>query len=200
MNLITIGSSVEDCEDLPVSGTRARLILINYNDVERFYFSDIGVITSIVMKAGKVGYEFTGFRSDVKKSDEVIRREQSNRRFKHNVSFVVYEQTQLQKNNLKGLARGRFIGIIENNGKDDNSIEVLGKDVGVELLGGTIRDAHEAGGFFILNLSTPDNGVEFERKLPQTLGADYTSGLEIIEDVLSLGEGIFDETFDQTFN
>jgi hypothetical protein len=199
MNLIDSGSSVEDCDDLPVSGTRARLILINYNDVQKIYYSDIGVITAVEMKAGKVGYEFTGFRSDVKKSDEVVRREQSNRRFKHIVSFVVYETSQLQKNNLKGLARGRFIGVVENNGKDDNSIELLGKDVGLELLGGMIRDAHENGGFFILNLSTPDNGVEFERRLPQTLGIDYETGLEIIEDILTLGEGIFDETFDETF-
>lgn len=198
MNLIDRGSSVE-CDEIPEGGTRARLILINYDDIERFYFSDIGVITSIEMKANKQGYEFLGFRTDVKKSDEVVKRELSNKRFKHSVGFVVYEVTQLQKNNLRGLARGRFVGIIENKGKTDDSIEVLGKDVGLAIVGGVIRDAHENGGLFILNLATPDNGVEFERKLPQTLGSDYTNGLEIIEDVLSVGEGIFDETFDLTF-
>lgn len=198
MNLIDRGSSVE-CDEIPEAGTRARLILINYKDISRFYVSDEGKIISIEMLANKQGYEFLGFRSDVKKSDEVVKRELSNKRFKHAVSFVVYEQTQLQKNNLRGMIRGRFVAIIENRGKDDDSIEVLGREVGLEIVGGLIRDAHESGGFFILNLATPDNGVEFERKLPQTLGIDYSTGLEIIEEVLSIGEGIFDETFDLTF-
>lgn len=193
------GSTVDNCDDLPSGGTRARLILINYDDIERFYTSDTGVILSIVMYAGKVGYEFTGFRSDVKKSEEVVKRELSNKRFTHSVGFVVYESTQVQKNNIRNLARGRFVAIVEINGKDENSIEVLGKEVGVAIVGGVIRDAQENGGFFIFNFSTPDNGVEFEKKLPQNLGTSYENGLEIIEDVLSIGEGIFDETFDLTF-
>jgi hypothetical protein len=199
IGLIDRGSQVLDC-DLPESGTRARLILINYNDIERFYVSDTGIILSIVLYAGKQGYEFTGFRSDVKKSDEVIKREKSNRRFKHSVGFVIYDKSQLQKNNIKNLARGRFIAIVENKGKDENSIEVLGREVGLSLNDGVIRDAHDSGGVFILNLSTPNNGVEFERKLPQNLGTSYENGLEIIEDILSEAEGVFDESFDLTFN
>lgn len=184
MNLIDRGSTVEDCDELPIAGTRARLILINYEDITRMYVSDEGKIISIGMKSGKVGYEFTGFRSDVDKSEEVVKLDLSNKRYKHYVSFVVYEQTQIQKTNLVNLAKGRFVAIVENKGKSADSLEVLGKESGLQIVGGVIRNAHENGGFFILNLSTPENNVEFETKLPQTLGTSYSDGLDIIEIVL----------------
>lgn len=177
--------SEPDCADLPEAGTRARLILINYTDVVRMLVSDIGVILSVEMRPGTVGYEFLGFRNDVKKSDEVIKRDQSKNRFKHFVSFVVYDRGQPQKTNVVNMVKGRFIAIVENKGKDENSIELLGREVGLQIIDGTIRDAHESGGFFIINLSTPDNGVEFERKLPQNVGNTYDDGLAIIEDILN---------------
>jgi hypothetical protein len=201
MNLITIGSDLEECDDLPPSGTRARLILINYKDITRMYVNDEGKIVSIGMNSGTVGYEFNGFRSDVKKSEEVVKRSQSNKRFKHNVGFVIYDRTQIQKSNIRNVIRGRFVAIVENKGQEDDSIEVLGKECGLEIVGGVIRDAHEDGGFFIINLATPDNGIEFERKLPQTLGTSYDDGLSIIEDVLGtvLSEG-FDYELDLTLS
>lgn len=180
---ITRGSE-PDCDNLPQEGTRARLILINYNDVTRIYTSDIGVIISVGMRSGTVGYEFLGFRNDVKKSDEVVKREQSKQRFKHNVSFVVHDRDQPQKTNVVNIVKGRFIAIVENKGKDENSIELLGRECGLQIVGGQIRNAHENGGFFTINLATPDNGVEFERKLPQTLGTSYSDGLDLIEVIL----------------
>lgn len=181
---ITRGSVIEECSDLPVGGTRARLILINFDHIVRMYTNDDGKIVSIVMQSGKVGYEFTGFRHDVKKSDEVVKRELSKNRFSHAVGFVVYETHQLQKTNLKQMARGRFVAIVENNGKDADSIEVLGKECGLQIVDGQIRNAHENGGVFTLNLATPGNGIEYERKLPQTLGTSYNNGIDIIDDIV----------------
>lgn len=180
--IITIGSEAVECEDLAIGGTRARLILINYVDILRMYVSDIGVILSIELRPGAVGYEFLGFRNDVKKSDEVI--ENDITRFKHNVSFVVYDVSQVQKNNVVNLAKGRFVAIAENKGKDENSLEVLGRECGLKVVGGQIRNAYENGGFFVINLSTPDNGVELETNLPQNLGATYQGGQDIIDVVL----------------
>ena len=200
MNLITMGSE-PDC-DFPASGTRARLILINYNDIDRIYTNDEGRIISIGMLPDRFGYEFLGFKNDVKKSEEVVRREQSNRRFTHATGFIVYDVSQLQKNNLRGLVRGRFVAIVETKGQDVDSIEVLGKECGLEIVGGMIRNAHESGGFFVLNLATPDNGVEFERKLPQTLGANYDDAIDIIDSILTPsveGGGGFEYEFDFEF-
>lgn len=224
---ITRGSSIEECDELPPAGTRSRLILINFDDVVRIYTNDDQKIIGITLRSqvsggieldaeldaefssaeifGAGGFEFTGFRNDVKKSEEVVKREKSKQRFIHSVGFVVYEVDQLQKTNLREMAKGRFLAIVESKGETEDSIEVLGRDCGLQIVEGQIRNAHENGGVFTLNLSTPNNGVEFERKLPQTLGVSYQDGLDIIDDLLNeepevpTGEGIFDETFDLTF-
>jgi hypothetical protein len=187
---ITIGSQ-PNCNDLPEGGTRARLILINWDDI-RFIFESGGTITSIELYDGKVGYEFLGFRSDVKKSDDVVSLSNLKNRFRHSTSFIIYENDQPQKTNIKNITKGRFLAITESLGQEENCIEVLGKECGLAIVGGVIRNAHENCGMFVINLSTPDNGVEFERKLPQNLGATYEEGLIIIDDLLSL------YTFDMT--
>lgn len=199
---ITRGSTVDECDELPEAGTRARLILINYSDITRIYVNSQEKIVSIGLKSGKVGYEFQGFRNDIKKSEEVIRRETSKTRFTHALGFVVYETTQQQKKNLENLVKGRFVAIVENKGKYDDSIEVLGKEVGLGIVDGQIRNLHENGGAFILNLATPDNGVEYERKLPQTLGRSYQDGIDIIDEILGedvVGTEGFDYIMDFIF-
>lgn len=196
---ITRGSEIEECDDLLQSGTRARLILINFEDVSKIYYSDDGVITDVVMKPGKVGYEFTGLRNDMRKSEESQKTSQNKKRFVHHCGFVIYEVHQIQKINIKDIVKGRFIAIIEGKGQDDNSIELLGKDCGLQIDGGPIRDAYETGGVFIINLSTPDNSIEFEHKLPQTLGTSYANGLEIIAEILDEDEVLaFDYDLDFT--
>ncbi len=193
--------SEPDCDDLPVAGTRARLVLMNYTDVESIFANDDGKIVSITMKPDKQAYEFWGFRSDVKKSDEVLKTRLKSR-FKHKVDFVIYERDQLQKNNIKSLVRGRFIAIVEGKGKDDDSIELCGRNVGLQIIAQQVRNAYESGGLFTIGLATPDNSVEFETKLPQTVGTSYSSGLAIIESVLNpvVEEMTFDLTYGYSFD
>jgi hypothetical protein len=192
------GSS-PDCDNLPEGGTRARLILINWDDV-RFVFESNGVITSIELYPGKVAYEFLGFRDDVGKSDDVVSLANLKNRFRHSTSFVIYENDQPQKTNIKNITKGRFLAITETLGHEDSCIEVLGKECGLAIVGGVIRNAHENSGMFTINLSTPDNGVEFERKLPQNLGTTYEDGLTIIDGLLNnfddwiLKTGFWDDT------
>lgn len=190
---IDIGSAA-DCENIPESGTRARLVLMNWADVYRITESN-GIITSIELYPGKQAYEFLGFRTDVKKADEVVKTVLKSR-FKHHVGFIIYERDQIQKNNIWRIVRGRFLAVVENNGKDENSIEVLGKNVGLQIVGTVIRNAYENGGFFVISLSTPENGIEFEKKLPQNLGYSYGEGLSIIYALLNPGEEV--PTFDST--
>lgn len=188
--LITSGGQ-NDCDEFAQGGTRARLIVLNYSDVLFIYENSEGIITSIVLKPGASGYEFLGFRDDMKKSDEVVKGGKT--RFRHNLGFVIYEIDQLQKNNIKKFAKGRFLAIIENKGETANSIEVLGKNVGLSIVAGLVRDAY-AGNVYTISLSTPE-GIELERKLPQTLGNSYTAGQNIIDELLGEEEAV---TFDTT--
>ncbi len=181
---ITIGSEA-DCSALPSGGTRARAIVINLDDFDEdapFTENADGKITAINLKPGKSGHLFTGFRNDVKKTDEVINPGVGLNQFKHGAGWVIYERTQEQKNNIEKLARGKFAVILENKGKDADALEIIGLRVGVEIVPGKIRDAHENGGFFIVNFATIDG--EFEPKLPQTVGATYALGI-VIADALA---------------
>jgi len=180
---ISRGSTVEDC-DLPQEGTRARLILINFDDVYKIYTNDDGKIIDVQLLPGTVGYEFTGFRNDMRKSEESLKTAGNKKRFIHRCGFIIYEVDQVQKLNIKDIAKGRFIAIVEGKGEEDDSIELLGKDCGLQIDAGQIRSAYDTGGVFQINLSTPDNGIEFERKLPQTLGTDYDNGQDIIDDII----------------
>lgn len=176
--------SAADCANLPAGGTQARVIVANHPDLSDWVESTLDErITGFTQAAGTMAYEFTGFRNDVKKSDEVVDPGIGIRQFKHNVGWVVYERTQAQKNNIEKLARGKFVVFVENKGKDADAWEVLGKDVGVEIVAGPIRNAHENGGFFVLNFSTAEG--EFEGKLPQTLGTSYANATTLIANLLA---------------
>jgi hypothetical protein len=181
--------SQADCDNIPDGGTRARLLVANYDDVVGYTEDADGNITDIELAVGAFLYEFLGFRNDVKKSEEVIKPDVGIPKFKHNIGFVVYENTQVQKNNVENIARGRFVAVAENKGKDANVFEVVGKGVGVEIVAGPIRNAHENGGFFVISLSTPDDQGELESRLPQTLlvagsGDAYQSNLAFLESLL----------------
>lgn len=177
--LIDIGSA-PDCNNLPPPGTRARLVIINYTDVDAIYESEIGIV-SIGMKPMKTGYEFLGFRADVKKTEEVVSGS-LNSRFRHSVTFVIYELTQEQKNNITRLSRGSFMAIVENNGQTDESIELLGREAGLKMVPGQIRSAYDNGGFYVLTLASRDG--ELEPKPPQQVGETYGEGIDIVDEVL----------------
>lgn len=166
---ITQGSVIDECADLPPGGTRARLLLANFDQVESYTEDANEQITAITLAAGATLYEFTGFRNDVKSAQEVIKPEIGIPKFKHTVGFVIYENTQVQKNNIENLARGKFVAIVENKGKDANAFEVVGKGVGLAIVAGEIRNAHTNGGYFVLTLASADDEGELESQLPQTL-------------------------------
>lgn len=160
-----------DCDNIPVGGTNAIATAFNFNDVVDYTQDADGNITSINLASGATGFQFSGFRNDMKASEDTIKPDVGVTKFKHTAGFVVYENTQIQKNNVEGLSRGKFVVIIERLGKSDDSFEVYGKGVGLEIVAGPIRNAYENGGFFVISLSTPDDQGLLESKLPQTLKA-----------------------------
>lgn len=181
--------SQADCDNIPEGGTRARLLVANYDDVTAWEEDADGNITGFTLAPGAFLYEFLGFRNDVKKSEEVIKPDTGIPKFKHNLGWVIYERAQVQKNNVENIARGRLIAFAENKGKDDDVIEVVGKGVGLGIVAGPIRNAHENGGFFVINLSSPDDEGDLENKLPQTLqvagsGTIYQNNLAYLEALL----------------
>lgn len=182
---ITMGSAA-DCDNLPAGGTKARAIVFNQDDIDEIIEDDDGRIIDINMKAGKYGYEFLGFRQDMKALVDIIKPDVGPSQFKHTTGLVIYDRTQEQKNNAEKFARGKFLVVIELKGKDgdEDRLILIGHEQGVEIVAGTIWDAHSNGGFFVLSFATADDQGEFESKMPQTVGATYAAGLALINALL----------------
>lgn len=146
----------------PSGGTRATIVLYDIDNIEG-YTEVSGKITAIDVAAGKYGYKFSGGGSAFKNSEVVGRSATTGMAtYKHSITFVLYERTQAVKDNLAAIANGRFVAVLFLNGLDADSIVLAGKNVGLELAPGTIRDAFVNDGLFVLNLKTPDGDTENE--------------------------------------
>lgn len=181
INLIELGFTPGTT--VPAGGTRKRIWAINFEDLDRtsgdpFTYDAAGKIITINLLSGKVAYPITAFRTDVKKSDEIISPGLGPNQFKHAASFVIADRTQDQKNSIEQYSRSKVVLVAENLGVDADGFELLGRQAGLEIVAGKIRDAHENGGYFTLSFATLDG--EFETKLPQTVGASYSDGLTIM--------------------
>lgn len=182
---ITTGSS-PNCLTPLKSGTEPRLYLFNYDDVlDGTVGSTPNLFTALVLSSNTVGFVFEGFKQDVKPTQEVIAPGNGANQLKHNLGFVVYDITQLQKNNLQKVVKGRFVAVVENKGKNSESFEVYGFAAGMEIVPGVAKDSYANGGGYIIQLATPEN--EFEPKLPQTIyDTDYATTKALLDDYAAL--------------
>jgi hypothetical protein len=179
---ITIGSQY-DCEDPLYGGTKPRLLLINLDDISSFTTSTVTphLITAFTLKTGKVAHAFTGFKNSVLPSWEKVSAPSGQALYRHMVNFFIYENTQVQKNNIQKLGNGKFIAIIQNSTIDDNAFEVLGIGQGLELQDGAINNKSENSGAYNLVLASAEN--QTEAKLPQTFFDEsaYSSTLDLLD-------------------
>lgn len=183
---ITRGSQ-PDCENPLKSGTRPRLFLANYDDLVSVTVSTStpNLITAATFATGGTSFLFEGFKQDMKPTQEFIAPSNGANQVKHGVSFVVYDISQLQKNNLQRVNKGRFIAIVENNGKNADSFEFYGLGSGLEIVPGLTRDTYANGGGYLITLATPES--EFEPLLPQTFfSTDYATTLALVEEYAAL--------------
>lgn len=183
---ITRGSTVEDCDDLPLGGTRPRVLLANLDDIVSYTEDGDGQITAVTFSPGAGFYDFGMFRNDAKASTEVIKPDVGIPKFKHLVGLSIYDISQVQKNNIENLVKGRTVAVIENRGKDANSFELFGKDMGLAVVPGSIRNAHENGGVYVISLATADDEGELEPQIAQTLfvSPDYAATLAYVDSLV----------------
>jgi len=183
---ITIGS-INDCDNPLKSGTQSTMYLANYDDLVSVTLSPStpNLITALTFVSSTVMYVFEGFKQDVKPTQEVIAPSNGSNQLKHALGFIIYQISQLQKNNIQRIAKGNFIAIVENKGKDANSFEVYGLGSGLQIVPGVVRDTYANGGGYIISLATLEG--EFEPKLPQTLfSTDYATTLALVKGYAAL--------------
>ena len=167
-------------------GGDSRLVLYNLSEVS---FTESaatpGLITAITMASGASGYAFQGYKTSLKPSVDTALAGLGQTQYKHRTQFMVFENSQLAKNNIQNLANGRYVAIIENNGKNSNSFEIYGLTIGLEIKPQKIRDLGENGAAYLLLLETPE--TDLEPLLPQTFFiTSYTASLTALNVTLFL--------------
>ncbi len=180
--------SVLSCKTPLVGGIGgdSRLVLYNFSEVSFTESSSTpNLYTAITLASGASGYQFQGYKLSLKPSVDIVLGANGQNLFKHRTAFVIFENTQLQKNNIQTLKDGRYVALYENNGKNTESFELMGVNVGLEVKPQKIRDLQADGAAYMILLETPD--TELETKLPQTfLSTNYATTLTAVNTTLYL--------------
>lgn len=178
-----------DCEDQLQAGVEPLITVINSDDILSFPKTD-GTISDIILKPGKKGFVFQGTRNSV--VPEMTNKVSGfSNRYSHKVQYQVFDVSQLQKNNLNGLANKAHVIIVYNRSRTEEqaAFEVYGEGVGLELPdGGLIRlpGDQATGGSFTVISQTADDGAQ-EEALPRTFwDTDYATTLAKIQDLSNL--------------
>jgi hypothetical protein len=156
-----------DCNDKPQAGVDETLVLINLDDIDTMPEDSDQVVTDITLKAGKLAYAFEGTRNSLVPSSNFVK-DGSSSGYEHMAQFIVFDKTQVSRNNIEKLGDKQVLALIENK---DGTFEILGKSVGLLTSENTRNnsDRPTAGGFQI-TIKTDEDGA-FEAKLPQILDA-----------------------------
>lgn len=165
---LTQGDGGYDCDNPLTGGTEPRAGVINKSDVSSITYSAStpNLITAITLKTGKVMHLFTGYRNSVLPSLEAVENASGPTKWKHILNFFVLKNTQLFKNQLERMGKGRFLGVFQNADQNENSFEVQGIRNGMELQAGAVNNKAENNGAYNLILASRA-GLE-EPKPPQT--------------------------------
>ena len=186
---ITIGATY-DCENPITPGVNNRLLIGNTDDISAVTYdvTTTSIITDITMKATKAMFAFNGIRQSLNPQYQFIPQTVSVG-YDHQVDFLVFDISQVQKDNIEAMGLGKTTAVVENKnslGNGDNFFEVYGLNAGLEMqTGGRIPMDLETQGAFNLSLKTSDNEGK-EPKMPQTwFETDYAATLVLVTALLT---------------
>lgn len=170
-----------DCENPLQGGVNARIWVINFDQLSSVT-EDVttdNLLTAITLTGSDTAYKFEGFRNSVTGVQELVVPDSGQPLFKHQTGLTMFDISQAVKNQVQQLAKGRFIVIVENNGKNANSFEIYGLNQGLVLTSGQVKSSAENNGAYTLVLASDENANE--AKLPQTLfDTDYATTLALV--------------------
>lgn len=158
-----------DITNMPQGGIGAdsRLILIQRKDITGITDSSStqDIIEAITLAAAKVAHVFEGFRQSLKPKYRSIPGPAGNTMYVHELDYFVYGYAQTSKNNVQAKGNGRYVAIYQNAKQDEHAFEVMGIDVGLQLLEFDRAPGENAGSMRI-KLATPE--AEPEARMPKT--------------------------------
>lgn len=167
-----------NCDDPLYGGVDEELGVINKGDIASIAYSAAipNLITGITLSTGKVMHLFTGFKNNILPSLEAVDSPNGPTVWKHICNFFAYQNTQIWKNELAKLGKGKFVTVFRNAKHDDNAFEVQGVGKGLELQAGAVNNKTENNGVY--NLILASRAGQEEVLPPNTwLTTDYSTTL-----------------------
>lgn len=193
---ISAGLATDVCGAPAIAGTAGRVILVNYSDVDKalstFKAETAGcksrVLTSIVLKAGAVGFEFASLPNTTVGEDTIIVGTYR-RRHQHNLTLRIFAKSQAAKCFVDSLGDARVVAIVENNERGpagEVKYEVYGWDAGLEL--NELTASTEITDEVVYLLTLGSGTVAQESSLPISFYSETEAGTDTaVEALLSPG-------------
>lgn len=151
------------CDKQAVSGTGKRVILLNYDDIDRVLSSvENNVIKLLKMKGNKKGVSFTS-HDDSTDGDVSLKVGTYVNSWAHNATLRVFTKDEVSKDFVNKIAGAKVVAIIENNdigAAGNTKYEVYGWDSGLEIAEGAGSTEMADGIVYTLKLGTSDKSRE----------------------------------------
>lgn len=180
-NSIIDSDFIFNCDDAPVAGIEADVVIAPLSDVDKsavtFDGSNRVLMTNFQLKSGKTGFAFKGVKLTSASFFEKVAKERSNDQWRHGFSGVILNMTAANKLQLDNLnSDEKHVVIVEKKWKGTDSVEafeILGYEKGLKLTSAT-GNSNENDGTASIEL-TSEEGYE-ENKVPCTLlMTDYSA-------------------------
>jgi hypothetical protein len=137
---ITAGLIAAICGQQATGGTNPRVILLNYSDIDRSLSVEAnGIISSIVLKDGAIGYEFTSL-DNATVGTSTYNKGTYFGNFQHDLALRIFSKSEISKKFVNSLNGARVVAIVENKAIGEGGsvkYEAYGWDAGLELNEGT---------------------------------------------------------------
>lgn len=172
-----------NCDDPLYGGVDEECGVINKNDIASIAYSAAtpNLITGITLKTGKVMHLFTGFRNNILPSLEAVDVANGPTVWKHILNFFAFSNSQIWKNELAKLGKGKFVTVYRNAKQNEDAFEVQGVGKGLELQAGAVNNKADNNGAYNLILASRATQEEvlppntwFTTDYATTLAAFYT--------------------------
>ena len=142
---ISAGKVAESCNVVPVSGTAARMILLNYADIDRTTLIQANnIVSAITLSGTTIGYAYESLPDATVGSFALAVGAYINQ-FDHTIDARIFAKSETGKAFINSLKDARLVAIIENksfNAADATPVkyEIYGLDSGLkasEIVGST---------------------------------------------------------------
>lgn len=148
------------------AGTEDTLILINRNDIASTTRNGTNneIIENIILASGAIGYAYQGINNSHKPKFNTVKVGPF-QRWSHQVDFLAFGVTAVEKAQMQKLKDGDIVAIVYNKFKGtagNGAFEVYGFDAGLKnsLIGRDVTNQETQGAFSISLMSDPETGLE----------------------------------------